>query len=327
MHLYQFDRLLEDFEPALYCHLHRRQVTPHLYATQWFLTLFAYRFPLQLVLRIYDLILSEGLEAIIKFGIVLMQKNAATLLAMNDMVALTTFLKDRLFDVYIDQAPSAGSILESGFFGSSGASIDKEVYRADQLVQDACSVKITPELLKTYTVEWEEKTKLEKQREAELDALKASNHSLSVKVKGLEERVEKHDQEHAELATDLVKTRIENEELKDENESLKGQVRELRLVIEKQPEEVEEKLKAEMDRLMKRNQEVHEENTKLEEEMSEMEKTLVDTKMQYAEVRLLHEIWDQMLTFKRSTLLTKLLIENSQISEEPLTRSTFHFLQ
>lgn len=284
MHLYLFERLLEDFEPALYCHLQRRQVTPHLYATQWFLTLFAYRFPLQLVLRIYDLILSEGLAAILKFGIVLMQKNAATLLGMNDMVALTSFLKDQLFDVYIDQSPSKGSILESGFFGNSGASIDKEVYRADHLIQDACAIKITPEVIKTYTLEWEEKTRLEKEREMELENLKASNHALSLKVRKLEERVEEHDTEHAALATDLVKTKVENEELKDESESLKGQVTELRLVVEKQPEEVEERLKSEMDRLMKRNQEVHEENSRLEEEMAEMEKNLVETKMMYAEV-------------------------------------------
>ena len=315
MHLYQFERLLEDLEPALYCHLHRRQVTPHLYATQWFLTLFAYRFPLQLVLRIYDLILSEGLEAIIKFGIVLMQKNAATLLGMSDMVALTNFLKDRVFDVYIDQAPSAGSILESGFFGSSGASIDKEVYRADQLIQDACAVKITPELLKTYKLEWEEKTRLEKEREAELEHLKSTNHSLQQKVRRLEERVEEHDSEHAALATDLVKTKVENEELNDENESLKGQVRELRLVIEKQPEEVEARLQSEMDRLMKRNQEVHEENTRLEEEMGEMEQTLVATKMQYAEVFppifLTHGV---QLTSFRSTLPMKPSRGNGPIS-------------
>jgi hypothetical protein len=297
-HLYQFERILEDLEPALYCHLHRRGVTPHLYATQWFLTLFSYRFPLQLVLRIYDLILSEGLEAIIKFGIVLMQKNSKTLLGMSDMVSLTNFLKDRLFDVYIDQAPSAGSILESGFFGSSGATIDKEVYRADQLVQDACAVKITPELLKSYTTEWEEKTRLEKEREAELELLKSNNHSLTQKVRRLEERVEEHDSEHAALATELVRTKVENEELKDENESLKGQVRELRIVIDKQPDEVEARLKSEMDRLIKHNQEVHEDNTRLEEEMSEMEKTLVETKMQYAEVtRSPDNLFGQQINF------------------------------
>ncbi|CAG8983045.1 hypothetical protein HYALB_00006073 [Hymenoscyphus albidus] len=284
MHLFLFERLLEDFEPALYCHLQRRQVTPHLYATQWFLTLFAYRFPLQLVLRIYDLILSEGLAAILKFGVVLMQKNAATLLGMNDMLALTSFLKDQLFDVYIDSSPSKSSILESGFFGNSGASIDKEVYRADQLIQDACAIKITPEVIKTYTLEWEEKTRLEKERETELENLKQSNTALTMKVRRLEERVEEHDTEHAALATDLVKTKVENEELKDENESLRTQVDELRKVVEKQPEEVEERLKSEMDRLMKRNQEVHEENSRLEEEMAEMEKSLVETKMMYAEL-------------------------------------------
>ncbi len=213
-----------------------------------------------------------------------MQKNAATLLGMTDMVALTNFLKDRLFDVYIDAAPSSGSILESGFFGSSGASIDKEVYRADQLIEDACAVKITPEILKAYTLEWEEKTRLEKEREAELDTLKSSNHSLTLKVRRLEERVQDHDTGHAALATELVRTKVENEELKDENESLGGQVKELRLVVEKQPEEVEERLKIEMERLLKRNQEVHEENTRLEEEMGEMEKGLVETKMQFAEV-------------------------------------------
>lgn len=160
LHLYQFERLLEDFEPAVYCHLHRRGVSPQLYATQWFLTLFAYRFPLQLVLRIYDLILSEGLErAILKFGIVLMQKNAVQLLQMTDMAVLTTFLKERLFDVYIDKTPSASSVLESGFFGSAGG-IDKEVYRADALVQDACAVQITPTTLKLYTTEWEEKVRV-----------------------------------------------------------------------------------------------------------------------------------------------------------------------
>lgn len=216
-----------------------------------------------------------------------MQKNASTLLSMTDMSQLTTFLKDRLFDIYIDQAPSAGSILESGFFGSSGASIDKEIYRADQLIQDTCAIKITPETLKAYAAEWEEKTKLEKEREAELESLKTANQSLTLKVRRLEERVQEHDSEHAALATELVRTKVRNEELEDENESLKGQTEELRRVVEKQPEEVEERLRSEMDRLMKRNQEVHMENSRLEDEMAEMEKELVETKLKYAEVCIL----------------------------------------
>lgn len=289
MQLYQFERLLEDLEPALYCHLHRRGISSHLYATQWFLTLFSYRFPLQLVLRIYDLIFSEGLSAILRFGIVLMQKNAATLLAMNDMAQLSTYLRDRLFDVYIDATPSSNSILENGFFGSSSSSIDKEVYRADQLVRDACEVKITPELLKSYAAEWEEKTRAEKERETELENLRADNARYAVKVRKLEERIEAVDTEQAALATELVHTKVQNEELKDENESLKGQVRELKIVIEKQPEELEAAWALERDDLMKRNERVHEENQRLEKELAELEEELVATKMRYAEINSAHE--------------------------------------
>lgn len=284
LHLYQFERLLEDMEPALYCHLRRKDVKPQLYATQWFLTLFAYRFPLQLVLRIYDLILSEGLEgAILKFGIVLMQKNAEALMGMNDMSALTTFLKERLFDVYIDKAPSASSILESGFFGSTGG-IDKEVYRADMLVKDAVAVKATPEMLKQYTAEWKEQQRIEKERETELQGLKDRTAMLENKVRTLERRAEQSDTEHVQVASELIKTSVENEQLSEENETLKTKVEELQKIVDTQPAEVEERMRTEMETVMQKNISVHNENRMLEDSMAEMEKDLVDTKMKYADV-------------------------------------------
>ena len=286
LHLYQFERLLEDLEPALYCHLNRRGVTPKLYATQWFLTLFAYRFPLQLVMRVYDLLLSEGLEgAILKFGMAVIQRNVSTLLAMNDMLALSNFLKDKLFDVYIDQTPSSKSILESGFFGNSGGS-DTEVYRADLLVQDACAVKLTSEMLIKYRSEWEEKVRSEKDRAHEIEGLRNTVATQAAKIRSLEERAEKSDTEHVQIATDLVRIKVENQELHDGNESLKGQVEELRKVVDSQGADVEQRLRDEMDRVMKRNVEVQNENRHMEDSMAEMEKDLVETKMKYAEVSL-----------------------------------------
>jgi hypothetical protein len=284
LHLYQFERLLEDVEPALCYHLHKRGITPSIYATQWFLTLFAYRFPLQLVLRVYDLILSEGLEgAILKFGIALMQKNADTLLGMQDMSALKIFLNERLFDVYIDQTPSASSILESGFFGSSGGS-DREVYRADLLVQDACAVKITPELLKAYTADYETRIRIEKEREAEFEILRSANASLALKIRSLEERAEKSDTDHVQMATEMIRSKMENEELRAANKELLAEVAELKRIVAAQPEEIELRLKAEMDRIMSRNMEVQNENRALEEQLTDMERDLVDTKMQFAQV-------------------------------------------
>lgn len=282
--LFLYERLLEDVEPAVYCHLRRRGVPPQLYATQWFLTLFAYRFPLQLVLRIYDLIFEEGLETtILKFGVAIMRRNAQGLLEQKDMSSLSLFLKERVFDAYIDKQPSASSILESGFFGSSGAA-DKEVYRADILVQDACDVPLTPEMIKEYTAEWEEKVQTEKEREAELEGLKHTVSIQSTRIRVLEEQAETSDKEHVQLASELVHVKVENEELSDLTDALKMQVGELKVVLDKQPTEVEEKLQTEMDRIMKRNLEVQNENRSMVEQMAEMEKELVEAKMKYAEV-------------------------------------------
>jgi hypothetical protein len=293
LHLHQFERLLEEFEPALYCHLRRREVKPQLYATQWFLTLFAYRFPLQLVVRIYDLILSDGLEAaILKFGLVLMQKNAETLLGMKDMSTLTNFLKEKLFDVYIDKAPSANSILENGFFGSTSG-VDKEIYRADQLVKDAVAVKITPEMLKEYTAEWKEQQRMEKERETELQGLKEKTATLESKVRSLENRAEQSDREHVEMASELIKTKVENEQFAEENEILKTKVEELQKIVDTQPEEVEKRLKNEMETVMQKNIVVHNENRALEEQMAEMETELVDTKMKWATINEEHETLKQ----------------------------------
>jgi hypothetical protein len=298
-HLYQFERLLEDFEPAVYCHLNRRGVNANLYATQWFLTLFAYRFPLELVLRVYDLVLSEGLGAILKFGLVLMRRNREALLEMKDMSQLCTFLKERIFDAYIDKQPSQKSILEAGFFGSGGGD---EVYRVDIFVQDATSVKITPEMLQQYTNEWEEKVSAEKGREAELESLRTLNASLQQKVRRLEQHVEKVDTEHVQAASDLIKMKVENDRLQDENESLRGQVDELKNVVQHQTEEVEARMKGEIEAVKQANQVVHARNRELEEENEETTAALVNLKMEHANLNSEHETLKQKWNNMREML-------------------------
>ncbi|KAI5301096.1 GTPase-activating protein [Ascosphaera atra] len=302
LRLYQFERLLEDLHPALVCHLKRRGVSPLLYATQWFLTLFAYRFPLQLVLRIYDLIFEEGVgSTILRFSVAIMLRNAETLLGMEDMSSLTTFLKEKVFDVYIDQQPSASSILESGFFGSSNGQ-DKEVYRADLMVQDACNIKLTPKMIETYTKEWEEKTTAEREAAAELDSLRKTANSQAQRIRFLEQQSEKSDKEHVQLVSEIVRLKVENEELQDANESMTVQVRELRVVIDKQQEQIEAKLRKDMDATMQRNSEVHSQNRAMEEQLGEMEKELVETKMKLAELSQNHDTLRQKWNDLRKAL-------------------------
>jgi hypothetical protein len=281
LRLYQYDRFLEDYEPRLAIHLKRQNIQSSLYAAQWFLTLFTYKFPLQLVLRVFDLLFSEGLEGpILQFGIVLMRRNAAKLLTM-DFETLGPFLKEKLFDVYIDSTPSAFSVMEAGFFGNGG---EKEVYRANELISDAVGIKISPDMLFRYEKEWEDIERSKRENELESEALRRTNFNLQAKVKKLEEQNEELNREYVRIASSEVGLKVENDSLADENEVLRATVEGLRDMVDKQPQEIENRYKLELETLMQKNLAVHRENQTLEENMMEMEKELVTSKMRLATV-------------------------------------------
>lgn len=283
LRLYQYDRILEDHEPRLAIHLKRQGIESSLYAAQWFLTLFTYKFPLQLVLRVFDLLFSEGLEGpILKFGIVLMKQNTDKLMTL-EFDALGPFLKEKLFDVYVDSTPSLSSVMEAGFFGNGG---EKEVYRANDMISDAMAVKITPETLDLYERDWDELERHKRETEIELETLRRGNVSLSGKVKKLEEQNEELNREYVRIASSEVGLKVLNDQLADENEVLKAKVEGLKDMVDRQPQEVEDRLKGEMNTLMLKNLEVHHQNQIIEENMMEMEKELVGTKMLLATVSL-----------------------------------------
>lgn len=51
--------IFQDYVPDLFAHFYNLGVETHMYASQWFLTLFTAKFPLQMVYFIVDLFLSE----------------------------------------------------------------------------------------------------------------------------------------------------------------------------------------------------------------------------------------------------------------------------
>lgn len=106
-------------------------------------------------------------------------------------------------------------------------------------------------------------------------------------MRTLEEQAERNDIEHVQVASELVRTKVENQRLLDETEGLRIRVEELQQIVTAQPGEVEERLKQEMDRIMQRNIEVQNENRHLEEATAEMEGELVKTKLAHAEVSCL----------------------------------------
>ena len=73
-YFYQFDQLLNQTLPKLHEHLDMHGITPTLYATQWFITVFSYNMPFELVLRIWDVFLSEGPKIPFRFALSFMER-------------------------------------------------------------------------------------------------------------------------------------------------------------------------------------------------------------------------------------------------------------
>lgn len=119
---------------------------------------------------------------------------------------------------------------------------------------------------------------------AAADALRTANTTFSAQNRTLNARLQTSDAEHVEVASELVRIKVFNQQVSDENESLKVQVKQLQDIVEAQPGEIEDRLRQEMDRIMKRNIEVQNENRALEEGVAEMERELVAAKMEVAEV-------------------------------------------
>lgn len=274
--LYQFDRLLEDNLPKVHIHLQRAGVTSSMYASQWFLTLFAYKFPIPLVLRIFDIVVLEGLNSILKFGIALIQKNAQQILTKTKLDELLDFLKEGLFATYQHER-----VRSPGVAGMIGLGAET-TYRIEEMVQDALNVSLDESKLKTWEVEYLDAAAQQRTRDEEHHSIRQSNISLQATVRRLEESLSVLNAEHVALANDLIAAKMSLVRIEDENEALQATVIDLKQIIDSQPAEVEARLQQEMQQLIEKAKVTSLENHRLEDGMSQMEREMIDLKMKYA---------------------------------------------
>ncbi|GJJ68849.1 hypothetical protein EMPS_01195 [Entomortierella parvispora] len=123
LRLYQFSALLSEHLPMLHAHLSFHSIHAAMYASQWFLSLFAYTYPLPLVLRIYDVVFTEGApETIMRVAVAFLKKNEEKLMQLQEFEDLLEVLSSKLYDVYDD---NAGSVIKDAMALSSEISKDK----------------------------------------------------------------------------------------------------------------------------------------------------------------------------------------------------------
>lgn len=300
--LYQFDRLFEENSPQLYNHLTRQGIRSSMYATQWFLTFFAYKFPLAFVLRIYDIVFAEGIESILRIAVNLMVKNAKQLLALK-FDKLLDFLKNELFAYYLKESvknrscpeqeehdgekSETSSVIKRNLTTAGtdqSATLNDDDYDINAFVHDAMNdVHVTPISLKRYAAEYEEIHQIEQQKETQFESIRIKNKQLQHEVRKLEHDYALLNREHIEIANELIKNRLRIETLLDENNDQKLMILDLKKQLQEEIRKqqlpnpdaaIPSDLREDLDRTIKRNAEVMSANLKLQDKINEQEKII-----------------------------------------------------
>ncbi|KAI8580220.1 hypothetical protein K450DRAFT_174028 [Umbelopsis ramanniana AG] len=254
--LYQFEQLLLEKLPRIHRYLDEQGIRSTMYASQWFMTLFAYKFPLELVFRIFDIILAEGIDSIFQFALAVLQSNEKVILSL-EFEALLDFLKNGLFAEYQND--------------------DR------RLVQDACAISINPRKLKQYGRQHDTLIVKEQQMNEREESLRQSNREMMETIKRLEISLQKLQEEHQHVAAQVITSKVELAQLDASNSELRKTNAELRRQIDTLPAEIESQWRTEFDELCQQNSDLVQKNSALEDSLMTQEGVVIDLKMRYAE--------------------------------------------
>lgn len=277
--LHQFDLLLDQNLPQLYNHLIRQGVRSLMYASQWFLTFFSYKFPLDVVLRIFDLVITQGIEGVLRLAVNLMIRNEATLLRLN-FDALLEYLKANLFYVYVsnefvttpDKENKKFSLLSRKNTTKTG-----NYYQLNAFIQDALRIAILPTDLAKFKVEFEQMCAADAARVDEIEKLKVDSGVLRHEIKKLEGDYFKMNHDHVGVVQLLVDTKVilpeilsDIEELKAMVASLQEEISGLETKLEAGPEGLPQDIESKIQELLAENASETERFANLEEQLQQL---------------------------------------------------------
>ena len=218
------------------------------------MTLFAYRFPLEMVFRIMDIVMAEGYDAVLRFSLALIKTNQNAILAITEFEVLIDFLQNGLFDEYI------GDI--------------------NALIYDASQIHITKSTLEELTKQHNEILRLSSPDYQEAKVLRDDNLVLQDKLQFLQTDYESMCKEHALMQNKLLEIEDELEKRKNRNDELEGTVEGLRMVLTDERKGAEAQVQMEMDLLAQKNIRLTNQNAQLEEEIARFENSLAIARTQ-----------------------------------------------
>ncbi|XP_047134401.1 rab GTPase-activating protein 1 isoform X1 [Hydra vulgaris] len=177
---YVLKRLLEQYIPDLFEHFQSTNTEIHMFASQWFLTLFTVKFPLPLVFQIIDLVLCQGCDVSFQFALAFLKHSKRELLALN-FEGIMKYFRVGLPKKYINEE------------------------NIKELIDVAFSFKISKKQLMSLKEEFMKMKKEEAEKEDPITYLKRENHRITTEYLRLE-------RENDILALEIVTTQVSTQE-------------------------------------------------------------------------------------------------------------------
>eukprot|EP00105_Crassostrea_gigas_P023827 XP_011443850.1 PREDICTED: ecotropic viral integration site 5 ortholog isoform X4 [Crassostrea gigas] len=186
--MYKLECLIQELLPDLYLHFQSQGFHTSMYASSWFLTLYATSFSLSLSCRIMDLFISEGMDVIFRVGIAILQTSQEELLSM-DMEGMLQHFQKTLFSQYEGDP--------------------------DRLFNTAFAVKYSAKKMKKIEKEYTALKSKENEDQIELRRLRTENRLLRQRIEALEK-------ESASLADRLIQYQVTRAQEAEETYALKN---------------------------------------------------------------------------------------------------------
>ncbi|GFS14750.1 rab GTPase-activating protein 1 [Elysia marginata] len=194
---YQLERLMQDQLPDLYDHFVEMGLEIHMFASQWFLTLFTAKFPLHVVFGILDLFLSEGNLTIFCVALALLKSSRKELLS-HEFEGVLKYFRVHLPKKYRSESS------------------------ARELMACAVGTKVSSRKLKKYEKEYQTIQEQNLQQEDPLERYERENKRL------LEDNL-RLERENDDLGHELVDTKLtlnsRVDALQDHNEELERELK------------------------------------------------------------------------------------------------------
>ncbi|KAJ2632374.1 GTPase-activating protein [Coemansia sp. RSA 1290] len=260
LRLYQFEHVFADALPWLSRHFQEQGVLPTMYVSQWLMTMFAYRLPIELTFRLFDVVFAEGLDCLLRVAVAVLKRSQTRLLTL-DFEAILQYLNDGpLFAFYSHAAP-------------------------DMLVRDANQVSINSRVLQKLRRQYIEEMQRRMAEEEEANRERSENEQLKQECAQLRSKLQEltSKQDGGSSASNQESLQQDLNQQRQENQDLVAKVKELELRLKDERATAEAQLKADMDHLAQKNVQLTIKNQQLEDSLQDMEEALVQIKMLYAE--------------------------------------------